>query len=533
MLTFLFLFFVASNALNKCPGLFDGSDPDYIIVGGGAGGSVALHRCVLAGHKCTLLERGTDYVDPFTQIPSQYIISYFGGSVRYANSAPLANMYNKTIGFMEPNIIGGSTSVNVMLSIFTDIRNLFREMNITGWSYEEMLPYYLSVTKSLNRPGWNGAVEVTNTPVTDPAYIAFKQAVTAVFPNIPERIPDMNTASITANFSGYGPPETTIKTSPSPVGNTATRSSGYTSYIAPIRAYPNVHILTGATVEKINFRSDNTRTKDVIVSLVNHLGVVQQCELSARKGVILSAGALRTPQILLRSGVGPAAELQALNISVARDNQYVGRNLDDHPSISDQFIGPSYEKLYSTNVNGHAYWNHQDNPALINDWTLQIVGILPTEYVPPGLKPALTQLMNQKSRGSVKIQANGEPIFDLGYFNNLEDLVPASIGYSKSKQIIDRLSYFSVTPVTCPPFLPDCQTNITSYYIASYLSYAAVGYHFAGTCALGTVVNPANGKVYGFEDLYVVDASILPKAPRGNTQISVYALAEKLSAVIF
>lgn len=524
---FIFLTFLlaATNAFDLCDDQFE---PDFIIVGGGAGGSVALNKCVVAGYKCLLLERGTDYNDPFAQIPSQNVVSYFTGSTAYTTSAPLRNMYNKTITFMEPNILGGSTSINAMVSVFTDIENFYREINVTGWSYEEMLPHYLAVTKSLNRPHSNGPVEVTNTPANDPAYLAFKAAVTSVFPNIPERIPDMNTASLIGNFSGYGPPESTVKTFPTPVGNVAVRSSGYVSYVQPLRNHPRVRILTGATVERLTFQGNNTKTKAVIVKRGTTI-----CEVSAKTGVILSAGALRTPQILLRSGVGPSADLLGLGIPVARDNAHVGSNLDDHPGIALQHFGVPQASLYSANIEGHAYWNHQDNPALINDWTLQIVGFLPTAAIPPGFKSSLTQLMNQKSRGSLKIQANGEPVIDLGYFNAPEDFTPAGLGYEKSVAVTNALGYFTVTPVICPPFLPHCPTNSTALYQAAFLQYGTVGYHFTGTCALGKVVDPVNGKVYGFDDLYVVDASVLPKAPRGNTQLSVYALAEKLSAAIF
>lgn len=530
MLFILVTFIVLAKAFDKCD---DDFEPDYVIVGGGAGGSVAVNKCITAGHKCLLLERGTDYVDPFAQIPGQNVVSYFTGSTRYTASAPLQNVYNKTIIFMEPNILGGSTTINAMVSLFTDINNFYREINVTGWSYAEMLPHYLSVTKSLNRPSSTGPVEVTNTLLTDPAYLAFKAAVTSVFPNIPERVPDMNTVSLTANFSGYGPPESTVKTFSTPVGNVATRSSGYVAFVQALRNHPNLRIITSATVERITFNSGGSKTKDVIVSRVGSDGVARTCEVSAVKGVILSAGALRTPQILLRSGVGPSADLQALGIPVIRNNADVGRNLDDHPSIANQHIGFTSTSLYSANIEGHAYWNHQDDPALINDWSVQIVGFLPTTAIPPGFKSSLTQLMNQKSRGSVKIQANGEPIIDLGYFNAVEDYLPAGLGYEKSIAVTNALGYYPITPVVCPSFLSHCLTNSTAFYTAAFLQYGTVGYHFTGTCALGKVVNPASGKVYGFDDLYVVDASVLPKAPRGNTQLSVYALALKLSAAIF
>ena len=503
-------------------------EADFVIVGGGAGGSVALSKCVAAGHRCLLLERGTDYNDPFAPIPSQNVVSYFTGPATYTTSTPLRNVYNKTITFQEPNILGGSTTINAMVSLFTDIDNYYREINVSGWSYEEMLPHYLAVTKSNNRPHSNGPVEVTNTSVNDPVYLAFKAAVTSVFPNIPERIPDMNTASLTSNFSGYGPPEFTVKTFPTPVGNVGVRSSGYVSYVQPIRNHPRVRILTSATVERLTFQGGNTKTKAVIVKRG-----AETCEVSAKQGVILSAGALRTPQILLRSGVGPVEELQALGIPLARNIPDVGRHLDDHPSIATQHVGAQHATLYSANLEGHAYWNHQDDPALINDWTLQIVGFLPTAAIPPGFKSALTQLMNQKSRGSVKLQGSGDIAIDLGYFNDAADFSPAGLGLEKSIAVTNALGYFSVTPVICPPFLPHCLSNSSAFYQAAFLQYGSAGYHFTGTCALGKVVNPANGKVYGFKDLYVVDASILPKAPRGNTQLSVYALAEKLSATIF
>jgi choline dehydrogenase len=533
----LLLFLLSINAYDKCGnGMFGPSsrnDPDYIIVGGGAGGSVAINKCITKGYRCTLIERGTDYVDPFAEIPSQNIVSNFVGSVKFTASAPLRNLYNKVIVFNEPNIIGGSTSINGMISVFTDINKFYAELNITGWSYEEMLPYYLSVTKSSNRPSYNGLVDVTNANINNSQYLAFKAAITQVFPNIPERIPDMNTALIISNFSGYGPPETTVKTFQTGIGTVGTRSTGYTSYIQPIRNNPNLRIMTGSTVEKITFRGNTNKIRDVIVKYIDYLGVEQTCEISAKDGVILSAGALRTPQILLQSGIGPANELRNINISVVRNISNVGKNLDDHPTLNNQYIGFSPDSLYSANINGHAYWNYQDNPALVDDWSLQLIGILGTDVIPPGLKIAINVLMNQKSKGSVVLQSFGNPIFDLGYFNDPQDLFPAAMGYNKTTQIMTNLGFIPITPVVCPPFLPNCLTNVTEYYIAAYLAYAGSGYHYTGTCALNKVVDPQTGKIYGFDDLYVIDASVLPKSPRGNTQISVYAVALKLASLIF
>ncbi|AEQ33456.1 GMC-type oxidoreductase [Megavirus chiliensis] len=517
-----------------------GENPDYIIIGGGAAGSVAISQCIAKGHKCTLIDRGIDYYEqPFVTLPSATSPVYSSSATKIAVSAPLTNMYNKTMYIFEPNVLGGSTSINAMISVFTDIENYYGEIDVEGWSYEELLPYYLETTKSIHRPEYDGQVDVTDTSVDDPQYVAFKSAVQQVFPNIHEKLPDMNTASVTSGFPGFGPPETTVKTTYSNYGGvnvptTGFRESGYVAFVDPIRQHPNLKVMTRSRVDKIGFNVFKNSAKKVFVTYTNYFGQELQCELSAKRAIVLSAGALRTPQILLQSGVGPADELTSLGIPVVKNLPNVGRNLDDHPTIVRSYLGSLPDSYISANINGHAYWNYQDDPSLIPNWSVQISGL-------PGfpIKNVLNVLMNQTSRGYVRLSSTDpaeQPIFNLDYFRDLEDIVPASLGFAKTNQIAQNLGYIELPDasiVVCPDFLPNCQNNATEFYVASFLQYGYSGFHFTGTCAFDKVVCPNNGRVFGFTNLYVVDASVFPKAPRGNTQISVYAASRKLSESIF
>ncbi|BCS83676.1 GMc oxidoreductase [Cotonvirus japonicus] len=515
-------------------------NPDFIIVGGGTAGCVAANKCIANGHKCTVIERGIDYyTQPYASNPAATGFTFASNAVMYSMSEPLKNVFNKSVTLIEPTILGGSSSVNGMISVFTDIKEYFAELNITGWSYEQILPYYLEVTNSVNRPGYNGPVDVTNTPASDAQYVDFKNAVRQVFPNIPEKLPDMNTASINSSFAGFGPAETTVKTSYTSFGTeqvpgTGFRESAYMAYLHDIRQHPNLRIMTRSRVDRVLFGGCSQNANRVIVTQTDFFGVESQCELRVKKAVILSAGAFRTPQILLQSGVGPANDLNLLGIPVVKDLTDVGLHLDDHPTIVRSYLGFIPDSYISANLNGHAYWNYQDDPNTDLNWSIQIAGV-------PGinLKNILSVVLNQKSRGSIKLRSTNpadQPKYDLGHLNNPEDLVTSVMGFNKSNQIAENLGYIELpgaSEVVCPTFLPNCQNNITEFYFAAYLQYASSGYHYTGTCALGKVVNPDNGLVYGFNNLYVIDASIFPKSPRGNTQVSVYAASTKLSEHIF
>ncbi|BCS82802.1 putative GMC-type oxidoreductase [Cotonvirus japonicus] len=513
-------------------------DPDFIIVGGGVGGSVALNECISKGYKCTLIERGYDYYEkPSVSVPSGTTLTYTTDAIINSESEPITNMYNKVVTMMEPNVIGGSSSINAEISVFTDVKEFFNELNIVGWKYEDIFPYYLQVTNSVNRPGYNGNVDVTNTAESDPQYLAFKSAIQQVFPNIRERLPDMNTASINDSFPGFGPPETTVKSYNLNVGGqnivaAGFRESAYTAYVEPIRSNPNLRVMTKSRVDKVGFDFIGKTAKKVFVTRKNYLGIESQCELSAKRGIILSAGALRTPQILLLSGVGPASELSSLGIRVVKNNPHVGKNLDDHPTIVTTYIGSLPDSIISANINGHAYWNYQDDPNLIPNWSIQISGL----YGLP-IKNILSVHFNQTSRGSVSLRSTDPaetPVYNIGHFSDLTDVEPAALGLVKSNQIADNLEYINIAPISqCPEFLPNCLNNTFDAYKIAYYLNGYSGYHYTGTCAFNKVVNPCNGKVYGFNNLFIVDASVFPKAPRGNTQISTYAVSAKLADMIF
>ncbi|AGF84932.1 oxidoreductase [Moumouvirus goulette] len=536
----LALLAISTNSLPVCrQGTFGSvfSYPDYVIVGSGPAGSVAMNKCISQGHRCTLVERGIDYFEvPFVSTPSASFLVYSTPAVIFVESEPLKNLYNKTVFAIEPFVVGGASSVNGMIAVFPDIDVFYDQLNITGWSYEEMLPYYLNLTTSINRPEYHGPLDVTNTNSNDAIYQAFKNAVRQVFPNIPEKLPDMNTASINSSFYGFGPAETSTKTSFLNFGGVdvpivSYRESAYMAFVHEIRHHPNFRLMTRSRVDRVVFDSCGTSAKKVEITVTNYFGVQYQCELRAQKGIILAAGAIRTPQILLQSGVGPANELSALGITVVKNLPDVGRHLDDHPTIVRQYLGSLPDNYYSSNINGHAYWNIQDDPDVVSNWAIQIAGVPGV-----GLKNVLSVQQNQASRGSIRLRSNNpsdNPRIDHGYLNDLSDLQIAAVGFDKTNQIVENLQYIDISPIVCPSFLPDCTNNITDYYSAAYLQYGSSGYHYTGTTAFGKVVNPDNGLVYGFDNLYVVDAGTLPFTPRGNTQISTYVLSTKLTESIF
>jgi len=536
------------RALSPCTsgmfGLLSNINPDYIIVGGGAGGSVTTSKCISKGYRCTLIERGIDYSEqPLVSIPSAVGLVLQTNAVTTSTSQPLIDMFNKTLNFPEPNIIGGSTSINGMISVFTDIENYYQELGIPGITYQTMLPYYLEVTNSFNRPAYSGPVDVTNTPTDDLQYLVFKNAIKSVFPNIPEKLPDMNTASINASFPGFGPPETTVKTTYAQIGSikiplAGIRESAYTAYIQPIRSNSNLRLMLRSRVDKVIFDSTGTIAQSVYVTYTDILGIQHQCMLTANNGIILSAGALRTPQILLQSGIGPADDLAALGIQLIKNMSNVGKHLDDQPTVIRQFIGLLPDSPISANINGNAYWNYQDNSSIIPNWSIQISGLVGLQ-----IKSVLHVLMDTQSRGSVRLRSNDpaeQPIYDFNYFNVEDDLITTALGFVKTNEITTNLNYIQIpytgtagSEIICPSYLPDCKNDMVKYYQAAFIQYGSVGYHYTGTCALGKVVDPDTAKIYGFQNLYIIDASVFPKTPRGNTQISTYAMSTRLAEFIF
>lgn len=510
---------------------------DYIIVGGGSAGCVLANRLSAQSDLSVLLvEAGGPDRHPFIRIPAAFSKLYKTG-VDYAfYTEPQPHAANRRLFTPRGKTLGGSGSINAMIYIRghrSDFDGWAAAGN-TGWSYEEVLPYFLKAENNANfndayhsQGGpWHISLPVAAHPLTH----TFLEAAASV--GLP-KLDDMNGAA----DEGVGLHQLNQ--------HNGARHSPATAYLLPARGRSNLTIKTGIRVEKLLLAG----SKVTGIELSLH-GKMQK--IRAKREVILSAGAYHSPLLLNRSGIGEANCLHRLGIAVQHDLPGVGHNLHDHPVAPLIYRVPKGASLDGADTP----WNllrwllWREGPFTSNvaegGGFLRTVPELeapdiqlhfaPAFFVdhgfskPPGNGMSLAPiLLRPASRGTVKPHPTDhhQPIIDPHLFSNPNDLVDLREGFKRALEIMEAPANKSWRQM---PFMPQHRLE-SDHDIENYLRQTVeLLYHPVGTCRMGNdagAVVDDRLRVHGLQGLRVVDASIMPQIVGGNTQAATIMLAEK------
>jgi choline dehydrogenase len=517
---------------------------DYIVIGSGsAGGVVAARLSEDPGVSVLLLEAGPEDNDDTIHLPAAFSALFKTKWDWGYKTTPQKYLGGRRADWPRMKALGGCSSMNAMIYIrgnradYDEWRDAY---GATGWGYDDVLPYFKKAEGNtrLRDPyhGSDGPLHVEDRRYNHELSHAFVESAVAAGL---KRTDDFNGAE----QEGAGLYQVTCKK--------GRRWSVADAYIHPAGKRSNLTLRTEAFVTKIEM--EGTRATGVTY---RRGGVTQTTHANAE--IVLSAGAVASPQMLMLSGIGPGAHLREHGIDVKIDIAGVGQNLQDHPVCGALFYtkdttdfaeflsfgnilkaqkagrGP----LTSNVAEAGAFFKSNADMAAPD---LQF-HMLPTGFYDNALHEPVRRalviaptLVRVESKGYLKLRSadpTWHPEIEPGYFDDSADLDAMLAGYRTTYDIVDQ---GPIAKYIAAPWEPASRNPTTDDILSAIARLGQTVYHPVATCSMGTVegsvVDPQL-KVHGVEGLRVADASVMPRVPRGNTNAPTIMVGEKCADLI-
>ncbi len=524
---------------------------DYIIVGAGSAGCVLAARLTEDdGARVLVLEAGGRDWHPYIHIPLGLGKLHERRMFDWGfTTEPEPNLDGRRIEASRGKVLGGSSSINVMAYTRGNPGDFDRwaQKGAIGWSYADVLPYFKRCeTFAEGENHWRGGSGPLGTEyarTTDALYPAWIEAAKAA--GIPYT-PDYNAAS----QEGFGRSQYTIRN--------GHRSSAATAFLKPALMRRNLRVETGAMVLRLVLQG-------TIATGVEYVKGGQLRRVTAARDVIIAGGAFSTPQLLMLSGIGPAAHLRDVGVTPVVDLA-VGRNLQDHLAVWVSFTRPEpgpfhrqmrFDRMAASMIRAYAFGT---GPATVVPGGLHaFVKTRPEFAVPdiefmfrgaaanahlwfPGLRPPYVDgfairptLLHPDSRGAVLLRSNDprDPMRIVYNFLSAPDDLPSlRRGLRLARDIAYQTALDRFRGIeTAPGAETTSDADIDAYIRRT----AITAHHPAATCPMGLgadAVLDAQMRVRGVEHLRVVDASAMPDLVSAHLNAAVLMMAEKAADMI-